>query len=486
MRIPLAREGRAWLVLGLALACGAPDASFDDAARQIREAPPRPPSAALEALPDASVLVVILDACRPDKMSLYGYPRPTTPELERVAEDPDAVLFRRHYVQASWTKPSTASLFTGLYPSQHGVYRGTDSSGGTLRFRSQLLPAAFDTMAEHFQRRGYRTFSVVKATHLLPLFGFGQGFDEVVGPGEIAMDGDRVAAMLEFVRSSPDRFFGYLHLEGCHYPYEVETRDPEYMGEFAIAYDEAARQAAGIDFTRGKIEDEIEAGTRSLEKTDVEFLNLVYEAEMRFADRTSVGTLVRGLEEAGRWDDTLVVVSADHGEALFEHGGYGHGHHVWEELIHVPLLIKFPSGGRPPALGREVGELTSSIDLLPSLLALLGMDVSSALPGRIVFSREFLGYAYAESWKPNRHLRALVQGRWKLVTTPDEPLLFDLESDPRELDNRAGEDAETVAALERLVGELALPARMAPEVDHELPTPLIENLRALGYLPPDS
>lgn len=445
----------------------------------------KPPERVGLARSEFHVMVVVLDACRPDKMGCYGFDRPTTPELDALAADPDSVLFRNHYVHGSWTKPSTASLFTGLYAHQHGVLKGHDPKGspkgeeGQL-YSTQVLPDKHETLAERMKKAGYRTYGVVKSQHLVPKYGFAQGFDDYLTPEVTGRDTRRVERFLELAKQSPDKSFGYLHVNACHYPFRLNERDAGYMDQFAIPYDEPARQAAGVDFTGPEIGHAIEKEGFKLRPDDVRFLNLVYEAQLRKVDQTLVGALIAGLREAGLYDNTLLIVTADHGEELYEHKGYDHGHAVWEELVHVPMIVKFPRGRRPSVLGQEVTRITRAIDVLPALLDFAGSPVTGGgLPGAAIFRGTFGDISISQA----RRNWALVDGEYKLIVAGGKPMLFHLRTDPGEQKDLAAREPERVRLMKtRLEGLLASGAGDAPTVNDRLTPEAEANLRALGYL----
>lgn len=433
-----------------------------------------------------NVLVIVLDACRPDKLGCYGYGRATTPAIDEFARDPDAVLYRRHYVQGAWTKASTASLFTGTFAFQHGVLRGevmTEEPDRPGEYLTEILADEFDTLAERLARLGYRTFGVAKSRHLMPELGFAQGFDEYYSPAEIGSDEERVTKVLDLVRRARPPFFGYLHLSGCHHPFPERRRDPEFMRRYGdgIRYDEAARQAVGVDFTDSEIKHRILDGEITLDPEDVDYLNLIYDAELRTVDRDYVAPLLGGLKRLGRYDDTVVVVTADHGEELYDHRGYAHGHALWDEVIHVPLIVKFSKGGKPPRLGREVDAVTQAIDLTPSFLALAGDGNPLGLSGTDIFAGEPRGFAFSQT----KRGWALIQDGHKLIDEGAGDELYDLRADPGERRNLAAELPERAAAMHAAVA--ALEAHLgtgpqAPTVETELDPDAVEELRDLGYL----
>jgi arylsulfatase A-like enzyme len=428
---------------------------------------------------------VVLDACRPDRLGCYGYPLETSPALDGLAADPDAALFRRHYVQGAWTKTSTASLLTGLFAFQHGVLEGHVETGvgEPGHYTTQVLREEYETMAERLGRAGFRTFGAVKSHHLVRDYGFAQGFDEYHGPDSISSDEGRVEELIRALKISEGPLFAYVHLNACHHPFPPDFRHEAFMAEHGFGYDEDGARARGVDFTTSEAKSAVLSGALRLEPDDMRFLSLVYDARMRRNDETTVRPLIQALRELGIYDDTLLIVTADHGEELYEHEGYAHGHALWEEVIHVPLIVKFPRGRRPEGLPREVNALTQSIDLLPSLLAFGGAPVPGDLPGADIFGGSPRGFAYCEM---KRGGWAMIRGGFKYIEQESGTHLFDLQSDPgerRDLATDLPERAEAMRkAAEALRRHVAIAGREAPDLETELDEETREALRSLGYL----
>ena len=198
-------------------------------------------------------------------------------------------------------------------------------------------------------------------------------------------------------------------------------------------------------------------------------------------DREYVKPVVEGLKELGRYDDTLLIVTADHGEALYEHQDYAHKGKLSETVLHVPLIVKFPHGRKPASLGAEMSALTRSIDLLPSLLAYLGQPVTEDLPGMQIFQGAEPDFSLAEkngAW-------ALLRDGFKLIRSTSEVQLFDLAVDPGEQSNLAEEMPERVSRMEKFAADVFarrgdLP--VSPDVETALDEETLEDLRSLGYV----
>lgn len=430
------------------------------------------------------VLIIAVDALRADRVGVYGYERHLTPAIDAFAADPDAVVFRRHYVQSTATKGSTASLFTGLFPFQHGVVWNQEMVEGASagQYATQVLSEDLETLAEWFQELGFYTFGVVKSRHQVPEYGFSQGFADYYGPEELGGDGKRVRKTLELTRNAPGPFLGYLHLAGVHHPFRMRERHEEVMKEYGFPYDESARAEQGVDFTTSKIKFRINEEGLLLNEEDVRYLNVLYDAKTRRMDQRYLEPLIEGLKEMGHYDDMLIIITADHGEELYDHKGYAHGHALWDEVIHVPFIVKFPRGKKPAALAKEIDAVTQSIDVLPSLLSFHGHTVPEGLPGTDIFLGQPRGSSFAEM----RGGWALIQERYKLINTQGSSFLSDHHEDPQEQANLALHNVEQLESMRNAVTALrqwvAIRPQEAPVKEHAPSPEAIEALKSLGYL----
>jgi arylsulfatase A-like enzyme len=441
------------------------------------------PAAVLLASSRPNILVVVVDACRADKLGCYGFERSTSPNIDALAADPDAVVFRQHYVQSTWTKPSTASLFTGRFVHEHGVVLGHNPVAGG-RFRTDVLSEELETMAERFREADYATFAVLRNEHLADRYGFARGFATYDAFDYGVGDPQLVERFLAAVDRSSRRFFGYLHLVGCHHPFPLNQRDEQYIARYGFPYDESARRAAGVDFTVPGVAFDVRKRQLQLEVNDVRFLHLLYEARLRLTDSGPVARLLNELRRSGRYDDSLLILTADHGEELYDHRGYGHGPALGDEVIRVPLIVKFPKGRKPSQLARTVEEPTNSVDLLPSLLAFAGLPEDARLPGTNILTGVFPGFALSEigadaSW-------ALIRDGYKLIESETGALLFHLQTDRSETHDLASAQPERVQSMRQFVEgvkkrDSALRLR-APTIETDLAPAAIEHLRQLGYL----
>ena len=341
-------------------------------------------------------------------------------------------------------------------------------------------------MAERLGQAGLSTFAVVWGRQLEPEYGFAQGFDEYF-THEVKTDGDRLAKTLELARAAKKPFFGYVHIEGCHLPFPKRDRHAAYMAEHAIPYDEKARIDEGVDVAQGTLVFDINQGGLPLNDDDARFLDLTYQAKTRRMDEEFVRPLLDGLAENDLDDNLILIFTADHGEELYEHGKYGHSQALWDEIVHVPLLVRFPTGKRPEGLPKTVDLPTQQIGLLPSLLALVGQPADPALPGSNILSGDTPAYAVTEMspiWGARGY--AIIEGDYKLLHMGGGNHLSNLKEDPGEKENLAAAEAGRAAflsakalSMKRHFNEMQ---SSAPEVNVELDPKAVEQLRALGYM----
>jgi arylsulfatase A-like enzyme len=440
--------GTAWLPLA---ACAA------------SEAPPR------------NLLLIVADTLRADHVGHQGYPRDTSPRLDALAES--GAVFLRHYSHSSRTEPSVASLLTGLHPRSHGVLNPLDSydAKGTLQ-------ASQTTLAELLAERGFTTAGFVTNPNISRRFGFAQGFAtyDLIA----SMRGDELnASALRWLDAADEPFFLYLHYVEPHSDYDppVENRylfaDPLYDGP-ADGSAEQIRQ--------------VELGRWSPAPADLAHLVALYDQEIRtFDDR--LGEVLDELERRGLADSTLVVVTSDHGEEFLEHGSVFHGYTLYEEQLRVPLVLRDPRRRG----GVRVETITRHVDLLPTLLDLLGVETPAGLQGAsLVPLLEGAGAPHSEpavfaevSVHGTRivKLRSLSRGGWKLVES-DLPerghQLYRVARDPREQRDLS---AQRARVLEQMRDELRRFSRELPVAEGAslvLSEEEREQLRSLGYLPP--
>ena len=426
-----------------------------------------------------NLLVLLVDTLRADSLGIYGVTPSPSPNLDRFAAR--GLVFDPAVSQASWTMPAVASIFTGLYPRSHGAV-GPDIDHGDYAWSGTMLPNEVVTFAELAQQAGITTFGASASLVVGRGTNFSQGFEtfvELPGVEKPHNQAPASAVNREFLdwlrRARGLRFLAYLHYMEPHGPYAppAELRPPPPPGIRGI-------------LARGVIYDVAPAvNARRMpppSPAEVEYLHRLYTGDVQSWDR-ELGTLLQQLDTLGLLDDTVVVVTADHGEEFLEHGNLAHGDHLYEETLRVPLVIVGP--GVPS--GRRQ-DLAQGIDLLPTLAGLLKLSVPPALPGRDLLATQTAGDAIAEivtdfgNNGAGRGIVALRTERWKLIRSAagDSVELYDLANDPSERTNVAALHPEAAALATRLDRWVAAAAPPPPARAGD--AALRDKLRQLGYV----
>lgn len=412
-----------------------------------------------------NVIVYLVDTLRKDHLGCYGYGKPTSPHVDAFARE--ATLFRNAVAQSSWTRPSVASMLTGLLPRTHGVNRRPDA-----------LSQEAVTLAERLRDRGFRTAAFVTNANVHRSFGFGQGFEEyrLTPHGRDTAENLNAltAGWLDQVGEAP--FFLFLHTIEPHTPYQPP---PEFRQRFAPGVPE--------ELGRVRVLKELNSGARPVTPALVRDLTALYDAEIA-ANDAAFGDLVSLLKARGLWDSTAVVFLSDHGEEFHDHGGWEHGRTLHTEMLDVPLIVRLPGVGE----GRAVDRLAQHIDLVPTLLDSLGLPVPDAVEGRSLLpamagAEEGTEEDAAFSWLDVDGFRAgaVSTPAWRLLDERAPQVdrgLFDRRSDPREMRDLAADRPVRAGYLRAL---LLATEREGPRLEAgegEVDEELRKQLRALGYV----
>jgi len=440
--------------------------------------PPRPTG--------PSVVVILVDTLRADHLGLYGYPRDTSPNLDRWAAG--ATVFETAVAQASWTKPSVASLFTSLVPSVHATGSGThvrrEVTDGTLTMvpapddapaTSGHLPRGLLTVAEVFREAGYRTIGLVANSLVAAEDGYGQGFESyrTLGDQEVTGEAGR------FLSEGPSRpFFLYLHYMAPHAPYDpAPAHDLFTNGDVPIDIHGSATKDS-INFTR----------TLTLSPAEVRSLVNQYDGEIHQAD-AEVAAVLDAMSTAGLQDETVVVLTADHGEEFMDHGMVWHESiHLYQELTWVPLVMAVPGDGRLARVDTPVMQ----IDIGPTLLDLAGIAPPDVMQGRSMVPLlrgepmpPRAAFAEGLDWG---HVAAVWADPRKLIFDRENRRLevYDFRTDPGErLDLLSTDPTARLALLDSLTHYDARSRERAGRLVRsagKLSTEQMEKLRSLGYI----
>jgi arylsulfatase A-like enzyme len=459
--------------------------------------------------PARNVLLIIMDTLRADYLDCYGATWGASPVVDRLAAG--GALFENNVGQSTWTLPSTASILTGLHPSTHGAV----ATGMSVSSTSPMI-------AEVLQRAGYRTGAFTENAYIRPQCGFGRGFDrfwtywlpwvldrtvlyrvlarlpspklpkieftnkkayvtipDIAGPEEVNWDARAATdAVLEWLREDPHGpFFAFVHYMGPHSPYGPR----EYMLE------DPSPSRALTDYPRpmGGAFPIGEPGAPATEQ-EIEVMKTLYAADIRYVDY-HIGRILEWLEENGKLSETLVVLTADHGEEFLDHGSWNHGSSAFSEVARVPFIVY--DEGTVPA-GIRIRDLTRQIDLMPTVLDLLGIACPREIQGRSV--RPLLDGvplnpepAYVEVYPAlptGADINALVDDRHKIVRVElggrSAVLLYDLQGDPEERVNLADANPALRDSLLVEMDKWDQVLRANSPIDPER----LKHFRSLGYI----
>ena len=393
-----------------------------------------------------SVVIITIDTLRADHLGCYGYTKIRTPNIDALATD--SARFERAYTPVPVTLPAHTAIFTGTYPMLSGMH---DFSGNKLNPKQP-------TLATVLRQQGYTTGAVIGSAVLDSRFGLNQGFDfyydhfdfnrlqesnldAMERPGNVVTD----VALDWLGKNAQAKFFLWMHLYDPHYPY----RPPAPYSE--------------------------------------QYKDRLYDGEIAFAD-AQFGRLIAFLKAKGLYDNTLIVLTGDHGESLGEHGEKTHGFFLYNATLHVPVIIHLPGA----AAAKTVSDLVSLTDLMPTVLHELKIEVPSQVQGRSLLpllraKKEAPISIYAETFLPRLHfnwseLRSVETEKYQFIQAP-KPELYDLAADPGETRNLYADKkavaGELQARLKALVRQYSPDQELAEKTG--LDPALMERLKSLGY-----
>ena len=403
---------------------------------------------------DHNLVFVSFDALQAAHVSCLGYQRKVTPVIDAFAKD--AFNFQRNYSVASWTVPASMTWFTGVYPSEHGMVNKYALYNDRVQKKAKLRETAPDllTLAALLKANGYATGGFTGNAGVSGGFGYQDGFDTYYYPharfGRFDESIPRALRWLEIHRD--DKFFLFLHGYDCHgqstplggydHRYVNANYDGKYLG---LEREQELLREEGLE--RGKLD---------LREQDVKFWRAIYDEKINRTDM-KFGRFLKRYRDLGLEEKTLFVLTSDHGTEVYEHRRFDHGFTLYNELIHVPLIVRLP-GSRQ---GRNIAERVSSIDLMPTILDLLEIDVPESAARRL----------------RGRSLRAVIEGRgqprdiisetdyreytfkrslispdgWKLIYTLETRTreLYNLNIDPRERRDLAATESARADRLQQ-------------------------------------
>ena len=476
-----------------------------------RGAEPQTVAEAENLKPPNGVILLVADTLRRDHLDFHGYGRDTTPSLSAVARR--GVVFKDNISQASWTKVSMSSMLSSLYPTTHGVDDPNDR-----------ISSVATTIAEAYREAGYATVSVTSSAYAGRLSNLHQGFETVYEPGTLGTDGeerssktarrsmDRLLEWLDDHHDSP--FFAFILVADPHSPFEPRSpydstwADPGELLAFKERMETVKEHIESAPMKRQGLptREELEASGVA-EEDYVPFEKDWYDGSIRGMD-TEISRLFERLREHGIGDDVLVAFIADHGEEFLEHDRHWHGNTIYGEMVNVPLMLHWPAG---LPQGKVIEDTVQSIDLMPTLLELSGLETpagaqgTSLLPlirgegpaGRrdraLVSEHKIIRTGAQVGSSDAVSSESIIIDGWKLIRNFERPAdwpefeLYDHRNDPLDSTDLADENKELVETLNQRLNawrEWAEGAKLPSdeEAAAEMSPEELQRLRALGYV----
>lgn len=392
------------------------------------------------------VVVCLIDAAGARHMSCYGYHRKTTPNIDAVAEE--GVIFRKCFSTANYTMSGCGSFHTGRYPENHGAF-----------YLERRLKEDDLTLAETMRRAGYATCGLIYNQYANDYMGFHIGFEHFdnfegmkptkKGTAELfEREAEYHARLDKWLKEVQGRqIFAFVHFQPPHEEYEAPKK---FRQTWAIPY-------PGVPRTDASTLMSWEQGKSPYTQQDIDYVRDLYDENMLYADY-NVGLVIAKLKELGMWDDTLFILVSDHGEAFMEHGFTLHNTTMYDEMIHVPLVLKFPKGMEP--VKKEIDALVEIIDIYPSVADMLGIslpkeyiDGKSFMPlihGEVDEIKEYNFARSAHYLTPMLSVRTL---RYKYIynQTKETKELYDMTADPLEKSNIIEQNQELAGKFHKLL-----------------------------------
>jgi arylsulfatase A-like enzyme len=460
------------------------------AARTLTPVPPPPPAPVAQLPAEApNVLLIMVDTLRADHLGVFGSRDVKTPHIDQLAAD--GLHYTRAFSQASWTRPSVGTILTGLYPSSHGAVHKAD----TLR-------EGVITLAEAMSAGGYRTVGFPNNINVSASFNFQQGFGEFhyLAPSLFFGASEEAAklSLYNILRLVKERFLSRsIDVHNYYQPAETVTgvvnkwfaglKPNERFFMYAHYMDPhdpyMVHPFNGVGYARVAMPNPSPEMAATLQKA--------YEGEITYLDE-HLGALFDEMKRRGLYDQTLIVLTADHGEEFHEHGGWWHGTTLYDEQTNVPLIIKPAHSG---ARGATVTDLVTSLDIAPTVLTAGGLPVPPAMQGHALpldgAAPPQRAAVFSEEDFEGNVLQALRSLDWKLMTANagnprglPETGVYDLGKDPKEMQNVAAGAGPKLEELRAALGRKVVEARAQAGATTQTNVDSVtrDRLKALGYL----
>jgi arylsulfatase A-like enzyme len=425
--------------------------------------PPAPVSPKVSPGPRYNFVILLVDALRRDHLSIYGYGRQTSPRLAQLAGE--SIVFDHSFAQSFCTNLSVTSLFTSRFPLEAKV-----RASGYFEIKKALV-----TFPQRLQQAGYRT-AAFSANPLVNWdYGYEAGFDTFYqnrAPGEILNE----EAVRWLKANGGEPFLLYLHYMDVHAHYQP----PANFRSLFLPAGYLPTDKKVWNGEASSLNSRIEEQGYVLPRQDLDYLMGLYDGGIAHAD-SCIGSLLAELKKMGSYNNTVIVVLADHGEEFLDHGKLEHTPQLYNELVRVPLILRLPaSAGRR---GERVSSQVRLLDVYPTLMELAGLPIPSDIRGQSLLAAKAEREAYAES--PS--LAAISAGGWKLIDKPgeDRDELYNFAREPAEKNNLIASHPEKAAALRARIARLSQGKNSAVAARQKLKDidpKTLEKLKALGYL----
>jgi arylsulfatase A-like enzyme len=442
---------------------------------------------------DFNIVLITIDALRADHLSCYGYNRNTSPNIDRIAEK--GIIFKNATATSSWTAPSMASLFTSVYPINHGVVHGMGYKKDETIYTQEVFSDELTTLAELLKEHGYTTIGVASNLHLSEKFGFARGFDSFGCLPFVPADSvNRIICRLESEIKNFDKYFLWIHYIDPHYPYS--PRKPwinHYLPEESTLQISNLSDLSPMDLMI--FNNKLKKDNRELSKQTITMLkkNLLarYDSEINYVD-SYIGELIQIFDQD---DNTIIIITSDHGEEFFEYDYVGHGNNLHHETTHIPLIIKLPSSYKKGIVEKNI----SLVDVMPTILHTLNITAPDQTLGqsfwenkeplfwlkKMLLRKESSEYKFAEldNWYT---FKSIITPEWKYIYDykDNTEQLYNIKSDPMELNNLADKKAKQCNKLREQLFKWVSDSKKYPTIKQarKLSPEEKEKLKELGYI----
>ncbi|MBD3413074.1 MAG: sulfatase-like hydrolase/transferase [Candidatus Aminicenantes bacterium] len=438
-----------------------------------------------------NILIILVDALRPDHLSCYGYSQATSPHIDVLSAE--GTMFESVFATSNWSIPTHASLFTGLYPCSHGAYS-----------LISVLRKDIPTFPEILSKNGYYSLSVYNNPLLGKSGGLSRGFDKAIGienehkasftllrvyekffkQDSLSDDiMELTSRWIEHCHNLKLPYFIFINLLDVHSPYQ--PKEP-YFSNFINSVNLKRVNLPLLENFKYEIKSKQRQSELLSQLSDIDriYLQRMYDSNIRYVDE-QIGNLLEQLKVKGRVEDTFIAITADHGEYLGEHGIMGHViSTLYNEGLNIPLIFWYPQKLNPQVIKKTA----SQVDIFPTILSLVGLKehIPNQIQGRDLFkedkSYDILAEFYLDSQR--KFSRAIVSNGMKLMVDADgNHELYDLRKDPNETKDLSALFPEKAEAMsEKLNAMINSYPKLKPTMDEDKRKRLETLLRSLGYI----